>query len=199
MIKTNDKYTIQFDATSLPPNFNKWEKLNIDEALKNKKNFRPNPIFLNDYISVVIKSHNNHIGLILGGVECNLNNDRIYFLFFPKYHDCYLKIVPSDNIEIYIPKNPDTLLEIQKLNKSLEPFEIIFDKIYSPFKMQMQMIWTHFNYSPFNLKKIDENEFYFDFEQKYKEEFGEIILNQTIELIDKYVQYDIIKIFDKKC
>lgn len=135
-----EKYAIKFNAEFVPPDFDKWIKLEPSGYEKNSI------IKLNNYFSIIIKSKEEHILLQIGGCNYIIKQNLIYFPFFPLYHEINLTLSP--NIDIYT--NP-----ICEFNENTELNKIM---IYN---------WIIFC----GLKIID-----------------------YINLIDKYYQYEAIKI-----
>ncbi len=221
MIRKNvneKKYIIKFDATSIPPNFNKWKKLDLKKELEdldkikksyskdNKLVYYKDLLYLNRYKSVLIKSQNSDIlEFDMYGTSHKMENKQVYFIFFPEYHDCFLKINSSNDIEVYVPDDTNELIEIQKLYELFKKdYIILLDKINNDeyqFLIGSGMIGTgprHLN--EHNLIVIDENKFYYELEQFEKdtnENFDEINFNEKITILDKYIQNDIIKICQK--
>lgn len=188
------RYAIKFNAEFVPPNFDEFIKLDTSGYEKNHR-FK-----LNNYSSVVIKSKEQNILLQMGGINYVINQNWIYFLFFPLYHDCYITL--SQNIDIYI--NPNLDIDNNKLNQLMIDNNVIFynmkiiddesNKLIDDNKYLLgagKMIGLATN----KYIDIDIEKFYYEYEKennKVNTDKEKII--DDINLIDKYYQYEAIKI-----
>ncbi len=206
-----NKYYIHFDTNKLPLDFNKWVKLdnNLLEYKKygitleyDNKYTNNNYLFLNKYNSVVINSKKD-FNLETGGCMYTFEKGIKYLPIFPQYHS--IDIQMNNDIEIYVEPQIYNHNEIEK-NK--------FNYYDSNLKNELTLLLENFKYMYGNLniisedykdmnlvvdngcsgtvpkvsnKNIDVDEFYFDLET-----FG---FENLINPIDKYVQFDFIKIF----
>ena len=110
-------YAIKFNTEFVPPDFDKWIKLDTSGYEKNYQ------FLLNDYSSVVIKSKEQNILLRLAGINYSINQNHIYFPFFPIYSHCHITLSP--NIDIYI--NPNLNINVNnELNQPLTDNDVIF-------------------------------------------------------------------------
>ncbi len=212
-----NNYIIKFDTESIPPNFNKWKKLDLDKELEdldkikksyskdNKLVYYKDLLLLNRYKSVLIKSTNSDIlEFDMYGTSHKMENKQVYFIFFPEYHDCFIKINCPNDIEVYVPDDTNELIEIQKLYELFKKdYIILLDKINNEnqFLIGSGMIGSaHHHLNEYNLIVIDENKFYYELEQFEKDanvNFDEISFNEKITILDKYIQNDILKICQK--
>jgi hypothetical protein len=204
---------IKFNTTSIPPNFDKWKKLDLKSELSDLNNlekssfhsiiiYKKDLLLLNNYGSVVIKCLNGDlIEFQLGSVVWKTENKQIYFIFFPEYQDCYLKINSSDNIEVFVPENNKELAEIDILHKLFRLNIVLFDNkkekelILASGKFSIMLIQFQFTIN--NLITINPDVYYYElkqFEKKKSKVFNEITFNNIITVLDKYIQNDIIKI-----
>jgi len=212
-------YSIYFDTTSLPPNFIKWQQLNIKKELENNKNLKirnygkndePNYhtdfILLNNYNSVVIESNNSDtIVFEIGGMDYETTNKRVYFVFFPKYHNCYLKINLINDMKIFVPPY-DELFEIEEISNIVKIGNkpIFFDKMEDINRPMYKLIMLSDMLSNIlpkkkSINKINENKFYYELEQDEKSNklFDENNFKKKILLLDKYIQNDIFSIYQR--
>jgi hypothetical protein len=182
------RYAIKFNA-----DFDKWVKLDTSEYEKNYQ------FLLNDYSSVVIKSKEQNILLQISGINFVINQNWIYFPFFPLYSYCNITLTP--NIDIYINPNFD-IDENNELNQPIIDNDVIFCGI----KIIDETSGINNNYLLGTSKMIgltakkyidiDIEKFYYEYENENNKLLyvdKEKIIND-INLIDKYYQYEDIKI-----
>lgn len=186
------RYAIKFNAEFVPPDFDKWVKLDTSGYEKNYQ------FELNDYSSVVIKSKEQNILLQMAGINFVINQNWIYFPFFPLYSYCRITLTP--NIDIYINPNFDTNNE---LNQPMIDNDVIFcgtkiiDESGKPIDDDKYLLGTQKMIGLTTRKYIDMDieKFYYEYENENNKvnTDKEKIIND-INLIDKYYQYDAIKI-----
>lgn len=189
------KYAIKFNAEYVPTNFDKWIKLDTSEYKKNSI------ITLNDYSSVIIKSKEKHILLQMGGCNYKIKQNYIYFPFFPAHHLVNLTINP--NIDIHT--NPICEFnENTELNEIMITYYIIFCGLNiidyetnKPFESNTYLLSADGMIGLTRKKYIDTDieKFYYEYEKENNKvnTDKEKIIND-INLIDKYYQYEAIKI-----
>lgn len=187
------RYAIKFNAEFVPPDFDKWIKLDTS-GYENNCQF-----LLNDYLSVVIKSKEQNILLNLAGVNYTVNQNYIYFPFFPMYSYCNITLSP--NIDIYINPNFDANDE---LNQPMTDNDVIFcgmkiiDESSKLITNDRYLLGTQ-KMIGLTMRKyidIDIEKFYYEYEKENNKLLyadKEKIIDD-INLIDKYYQYDAIKI-----
>jgi hypothetical protein len=210
-----NKYLIKFDTDKLPLDFDKWIWFGKNEQVdKNpiNANFTDSNefILLNCYQCVVIDSIHENFTMNLGGLDYVFEKGIKYIPFFPKHHEVKIKLSPG--IKIFIDPSLFGIYGIT-LNKKHELIElshlicyytIIFDKLnvcddyrYQHFggRIEQIVITSGMMVSRLypNAYLIDSNEFYFYLENTaYKN--NSIKSSSIIYLIDKYIQYEYIKI-----
>lgn len=191
-IKLPNEYAIKFNAEFVPIDFDKWTKLDIDYE-KNKV------IVLNDYAKqVVIKSKEKYILLNLG-INYMIEQNWIYFPFLPLHHNIILTLSP--NIEIYSNPNSNYIFEFNKImainNIIFYNMKIIDNETNNQINSDTYLLGTDGIIALTRKKYIDidiEN-FYYEYEKENNENnIDEEITRNNINLIDKYYQFDAIKI-----
>lgn len=195
-MKLPNEYAIKVNVEFVPTYFKKWIKLDTSEYKKN------DVLKLNNYKSVVIKSNEQNILLKIGGINYIINQNWLYFPFFPKYHNCVLTLSP--NINIYINPNYELDNNILKLNKFLMDNCVIFynmkiidektNKLMGSDKYLLSIEGmcgaTMKKYVDFNIEK-----FYCEYEKiNDEQDIDKAIINDDINFIDKYYQLEAIKI-----
>jgi hypothetical protein len=198
------KYYISFDTDKLPINFEKWIELDFNTIKLKTKYSIENLLFLNQYYHVVIDSKSDFY-MEFGGCNYTFTAGIKYLPTFPLYHEVLIKI--TSDIKIFVEPNIYNYVQIQKNKYNYEyecdmEFEYDYElkKIFRCFKYKYdnlniidgkRNIFSDVLYS-LSISKIiennsDENELYFDLENNNYE--------YLINIIDKYVQYDFIKIY----
>lgn len=194
ILKLNDKYIIKFNTQYIPDNFNKWIKLDINEDDKNKQ------LKLNKYKSVLIKSKEKNILLQLGGINFIINENSLHIPYFPFYQYCFITL--SINIDIYIIPN-DESNECDDISKLLIDKSLIFSNLKiiddekKPIPSEHYLFLTDGMIGLTSKKYIDINieKFYYEYEKEnINDNIEQHIINNNINLIDKYYQNNAIKI-----
>lgn len=186
-------YAIKFNAEFVPPDFDKWIKLDTSGYEKNYQ------FLLNDYSSVVIKSKEQNILLYMAGINYTVNQNHIYIPFFPRYSFC--NIILSPNIDIYINPNFDTDVN-NKLIQSMKDCDVIFYnmKIIDESSglignnKYLLAIQGMIGLTTRKYIDIDIEKFYYEYEKENnKVNIDKEKIINDINLIDEYYQLDAIK------
>lgn len=207
------KYCMIFDTNKLPLDFDKWIQLPIESNdLKNTANLN-NCLLLNTYYSIVVDADID-FNVVIGGSIYKLKKGKKYFPVFPLYHDFYVQI--SLYVKIFIESN---IYESIKINKNSfnntyhstnELTELFYYYIHdftnnNNILNNYTYIFTNVDILDcenknhdlisksgmmgdfkLNCKNTDVDKFYFVLEKNNK--------NYLIQLLDKYIQYEFIKI-----
>jgi hypothetical protein len=195
-----DKYGLTFNTNSLPPNFNKYKLINLDE-IDDKNIIINNSIKYIDFplsCFVLIESLDEQIILFIGGMDCFIKKSRLFFPILIGVHKVQIGLTP--NIKIYsssifeLDNNYD--IESKKLFNILVSFNSKYFDIYDEnYKNILVIRYGMYGYIPkINLEFVDENILYNKIENdlKYKNYDTKLIHNE-IYFIDKYIQSEIIK------
>lgn len=206
-----NEYCMIFDTNKLPLDFDKWIKLKIeDEDLVKTVNLH-NCLLLNNYYSVVIDADVD-FNVVIGGHIYKLKKGKKYFPFFPCYHyfyvqiDLYVNIFVEPNIYKKIKFDKTFTFSCYYLNELTELFNYclnnLIDNAITP--NNNTCIYTNVNILDdlknqdlilkggmmtsmiLNYINIDIEKYYFILEKSNKE--------FLIPLLDKYIQYEYIKI-----
>lgn len=199
--KINDKYGLTFNTNSLPPNFNKYKLINLDE-IDDKNIIIYNSIkYLNFPQScfVLIESIDEQIILFISGVEYFIKKSMLFFPILIGGHKVQIGLTP--NIKIYsssifeLDNNYD--IESKKLFNILVSFNSKYFNIYDENNKNILISrYGMYGYTPkINLEFVDENILYHKIENDLKDKnCDNKLIYDEIYFIDKYIQSDIIKI-----
>lgn len=212
-----DNYIFEFNSTVIPPNFKNFIKLDLKKVFEQKKNLKSNVtdlskdsnlLYLNQYKSVFIeKKIDTNIEFKLGGTDIIINSKYIHFLFFPKYHDCCIKINSIEDFNIYILSSINDLEEIKILKKIISNYAFYFNENinllpqYDSNYKNTALIIRGGMIGIYNIfeknKKNDENKFYYELEKDEinSNTYNELEFQKKIHILDNYIQNDILKIY----
>lgn len=212
IINLKKKYGIKFKTNSLPIDFDKWIVLDKEEI--DKRKYPNNYICLDHLKFVVIESYENILTTEIGGTTFHFKPGRYYLPILTGVHSFRVKF--KENIKIYINPNNIKPIPVYDLFYYLLIFfthidyyglEVIEKSEFSHPDSFLMFYSGMYGYGHKRTEQVDENIFYFDY-NKYIENIpnAEIIndisnnlqnpINKyfSINVIDNYVQHDIIKI-----